>query len=98
MELGLDTILAQVDETPSVTLEGRAIVLGLSAGSYFHFNRTGTQIWRMLVEPSRVGLILDVLSQTHGVDADLLKSDVTTFLRTLIDNRLVRVLNPAEHP
>ena len=66
--------------------------MSLAAGSYFDFNRVATEIWGMLAEPCRVGEILDRLSDRHDVDAETLSRDVTSFLQTLLDERLVREL------
>ena len=45
------------------------VVLSIRAGSYFDFNRVGSEIWAMLAEPRRVAGILDALAQNYDVDS-----------------------------
>lgn len=94
MKLGTDTILVQDDEASVVMLDERAIVVGIRAGSYFDFNKIGSEIWRMLAKPCSVGQIFETLFQAHDVEMDVMKRDVTAFLHMLINNRLVRVIGP----
>ena len=77
-------------------VDGRAVVLSLGAGSYFDFNRIATEIWDMLAGPRRVDEIFRHLSDQHDVDAATLARDVTPFLQTLLNERLVRVAAPEE--
>ena len=64
LNLSPDSVLVQDKTLPTAELDGRTVVMSLSAGAYFDFNRVGTEIWRMLAEPCPVGRILDSLSQT----------------------------------
>jgi len=50
----------------------------------------------MLAEPHRVGQIFDTLRENHDVDAETLSRDVTPFLQVLVDERLIRVVEPAD--
>jgi hypothetical protein len=94
----IDTILVQDDEAASVMLGDRAVVLGIPHGSYFDFNRIGSQVWAMLAAPRRIGDIFDTLCQTHNAGMDVIQRDVTAFLRTLIDKKLVRVIRRRDLP
>jgi Coenzyme PQQ synthesis protein D (PqqD) len=94
MTVTVDTILARDSEPIPATVGEEVVVLSIRAGSYFGFNRVGTEIWNMLSEPRRVDQIFDALSQLHDVDAETMIRDVTPFLQTLIERRLVRVVDP----
>lgn len=89
----IDNVLVQDLEANAADLDGSAVVLSVRAGSYFSFNEVATEIWNMLAEPCRVGEIFDALAASHEVDAETLTRDVTPFLQTLIEHRLVRVLD-----
>jgi len=91
-----DTILVRDNEPMPTTVDEEVVVLSVRAGAYFGFNRIGTEIWNMLAEPRRVGEILDTLAQSHEVDLDTMTRDVTQFLQTLIERRLVRVVDSKE--
>jgi hypothetical protein len=43
-----DSVLVREKELAVADVDGRAVVLSLTAGSYFDFNRFATEIWDML--------------------------------------------------
>jgi hypothetical protein len=96
LSVTLDSVLVQESEPKAADLDGRVVVLSVRAGSYFGFNRVAGEIWNMLAEPCRVGRIFDTLTERHDVDPDIMARDVTPFLQTLVEQRLARVVDPAE--
>ena len=94
MSPGIDSVLVQDREPVATELADGVVVLSLRAGAYFGFNRVGSEIWRMLAEPCRVGHIFDALLERHDVDAGQLARDVAPFLQALIAHRLVRLADP----
>ena len=92
----IDSVLVRENELAMADVDGRAVVLSLTAGSYFDFNQIATEIWGMLTEPRRVDEIFRRLSDQHDVDPATLARDVTPFLQTLLNERLVRVAAPEE--
>ena len=96
MTVTVGSILVRENELAMADVDGRAVVLSLGAGSYFDFNQVATEIWDMLAEPRRVDEIFRRLSDRHDVDAATLARDVTPFLQTLLNERLVRVAAPEE--
>lgn len=98
MSVTIDSVLVQDEERRAADLDGGVVILSVRAGSYFGFNTVASEIWHMLAEPRRVGQIFDSLSQCHDVDAETLARDVTPFLQTLIEQRLLRVIDQGESP
>lgn len=94
MSVSIDSVLVADKEPSAVDLDGRIVVLSMRAGSYFGFNRVASEIWQMLAAPRRVGEIFDSLLERHDVDAETLARDVTPFLQTLLEHRLVRLIDP----
>jgi hypothetical protein len=94
----IESILVQDSEPVAADLDGCRVLLSVRAGSYFDFNSMATEIWQMLAKPCRVGQIFTALSDDHDVDAQTVARDVTPFLQTLVDHRLVRVIDPQKHP
>ena len=92
----VDSVLVRNQELTAADVDGRAVVLSLDAGSYFDFSRVATEIWGMLAEPRRVSEVFRGLSKLHDVDAETLTRDVTPFLQTLVEQRLVRMIAPEE--
>jgi Coenzyme PQQ synthesis protein D (PqqD) len=98
MTLTSDTILVRDSEPVAATIDGDVVLLSVRAGSYFGLNAVGTEIWDLLAESRRVGDIVDRLSQSYDVDRDTMTRDVTTFLNSLIERRLLRVVKPGKAP
>jgi len=92
----IESVLVQDEEPKAAELDGDIVVLSVRAGWYFGFNQVATEIWNMLAEPRCVGQIFCLLSERHDVDADTLARDVTPFLQTLVENRLLRVIDPGD--
>jgi hypothetical protein len=96
LSVTIDSVLVQDQEPTAADLDGGAVVLSVRAGSYFGFNKVASEIWNMLAEPCRVGQIFDSLSEHHDVDAATLTRDVMPFLQTLVEHRLVQVIETGE--
>ena len=93
MRVTIDSILVQDQEPSAADFDEGTVVLSVRAGAYFGFNRVASEIWRMLVAPCRVGQIFDALLKCHDVQLDAVARDVTPFLQTLVEHRLVRVID-----
>ena len=96
MSVTIDSVLVRDQKPAAAELDGGVVVLSVRAGSYFGFNPTATEIWDMLAEPCRVGQIFGALAERHDVDVETLARDVTPFLQTLVENQLVRVVEPGD--
>lgn len=96
MTINNSTTVVQHDGKFATMIDEKVVVLGINAGAYFTFNRTGSQIWNMLARPCRVGKIIESLSETYHADAKTLASDVTDFLQSLIGRHLVRIVGDGE--
>jgi Coenzyme PQQ synthesis protein D (PqqD) len=96
--LTLESVLVQDNEPVGTDLDGGSVILSVRAGAYFSFNPMASEIWKMLVEPRRVDQIFASLGEDHDVEAQIIARDVTPFLQTLVDHRLVRVIDPRKKP
>jgi hypothetical protein len=96
LTLTIESVVVRDNKLAAADVDGRAVVLSVSAGSYFDFNQVATEIWKMLAEPCRVSEIFQRLSRQHHVDPETVSRDVTPFLQTLVDERLVQTLAPDE--
>jgi hypothetical protein len=96
LRVTVESILVQEDEPVAADLDGGSALFSLRAGAYFDLNLTASEIWQMLAEPRQVGQIFASLSDSHDVDAETVARDVTPFLQTLVDHRLVRVVDPGK--
>jgi hypothetical protein len=98
LRVTIETILVQDNEPVGADLDGGRVLLSLRAGAYFNLNPMASEIWQMLAVPCQVGRIFASLSDGHDVDAQTVARDVTPFLQTLVNHRLVRVIDPRKQP
>jgi hypothetical protein len=98
LRVTVESILVQDSEPVGADLDGGWVLLSLRAGAYFSFNPVASEIWQMLAEPCRVDQIFASLRDGHDIDAQSVARDVTPFLQNLVDNRLVRVIDPRKQP
>jgi hypothetical protein len=98
LRVTVESILVQDSEPVGADLDGGSALLSLRAGAYFDLNPTASEIWQMLAKPCRVGQIFASLSNNHDLDAQIVARDVTPFLQTLVDHRLVRIIDPRKKP
>jgi Coenzyme PQQ synthesis protein D (PqqD) len=96
LRVTIDSILVQSRESKAAALDDGVVVLSVRAGAYFGFNRVASEIWQMLAAPCRVGRIVDTLCESHDVDPQTAIRDVTPFLQTLLEQKLVRVSDPVD--
>ena len=98
MRITIESVLVQDTEPVGTDLDGGAVLLSLRAGAYFSLNPIASEIWQMLAKPCRVGQLLASLSDGYSVDAQTVAHDVTPFLQSLVNDRLVRVVDPRSKP
>jgi hypothetical protein len=98
LRVTIESILVRDSEPVGADLDGGSVLLSLRAGAYFSFNAVASEIWQMLAEPCPVGRIFASLSESHDADAQTIARDVTPFLQTLVDHRLVRMVDPNKKP
>jgi hypothetical protein len=91
--ISYDTILVRDSEPVAATINDEIFMLSIRAGAYFGLNAVGSKIWRMLVEPQRVGAVYEALSQAFDVDVDTITHDAGLFLESLLEHGLVRVVD-----
>ena len=98
MRVTAESILVRNSEPVGADFDGGTVLLSLRAGAYFNLNAVASEIWQMLAEPCRADQIFAALSDGYDADAQKIAGDVTPFLQTLVDHRLVRVVDPQEQP
>lgn len=94
MSVTIESVLVRDNELTAAAIDEEVVVLSVRAGAYFGFNHVAGKIWNMLEEPCRVGEIFEQLAEQHDVDEETVARDVTPFLQTLVEQRLLLVIDP----
>jgi hypothetical protein len=70
-------------------LNGEAVILDLSNGTYYGLDEIGAQIWAMIQEPRAITEIVDTLLEEYEVERDQCERDLLALLRELASRGLV---------
>jgi hypothetical protein len=82
--------------SPVETAVGTEIVLMvLDAGKIYGLGETGSDVWRLLAEPTTVQVVVDALSEQYSAPAGVIEQDVLELLEELQKNELVEITQTA---
>jgi hypothetical protein len=84
------TIFATKDQVFS-ELEGEAVVLQLSTGTYFGLNEVGAKVWSMVQKPCAYSEILSKVLEEYEVDRTQLESDLEGLLQKMMGAGLIEI-------
>ncbi|MEE8601607.1 PqqD family protein [Euzebya tangerina] len=70
-------------------IDGEVIAVDLTRDEYLSLNHTGSLLWRELVAGATITDLVDRLVQAFAVDARTASRDVTEFVTTLRERRLL---------
>jgi hypothetical protein len=74
-------------------LAEEAVILSLRNGKYYGVNNVGASIWSMIQKPMTLSEIEAVLMTEYAVSEDQCRSEVTAFLKSMIGEDLIDVLD-----
>lgn len=72
-------------------LEGEAVILDLTGGTYFGLDPIGTRMWQLIEQLGSLDQIVSTLLTEFDVVEDRLRRDLDELIRTLVDKGLLRV-------
>lgn len=85
------TIAARADNKVAAEIGDETVILDIESGFYFQLNVTGARIWTLLESPRSIGALCEKLQAAFEIDADTCRSEVTSFVETMRDKKLVTV-------
>lgn len=84
---------ASVDIGESVIfqrLEQEAVLLEMSGQVYYGLDDVGVKMWELLLKYHDIETVVTELKGIYGVDETVLKTDLTAFVRRLLDAKLLK--------
>jgi hypothetical protein len=84
------TICATKDQV-SCDLDGEAVILHKSTGTYFGLNEVGCRVWTILQKPCTYDDIVSKVLEEFEVDPAQLEPDLDKLLLKMLDARLIQV-------
>ena len=73
----------------SCNLDGEAVVLSLTRGTYFGFDAVGARIWGLVQQSRSLEELKAILMEEYEVEASVCESHLRSFLEQLVTNGLV---------
>ena len=70
-------------------LEGEAVLLDLSTGTYFGLNEVATRVWTLLGTGAPIATIVDVIADEYEAEPEAIAKDIEALLGELRSRRLV---------
>src|SRR5713226_7551203 len=90
-DVSLDSDVAINDEAVSRELDGEAVILNLTSGTYFGLNAAGTRIWALIQEHRSLRTIFEVMRNEYEVSPEVLERDLLHLVERLREKGLVNV-------
>jgi hypothetical protein len=73
-------------------IDDELVILDMESENYFGLDETGTAIWQAVKEKESLKEVLELLLEQYDVDKEVLKQDLFDFVKELIENGLVEVV------
>lgn len=90
-KLGTSACVRPSSRTAYQILDGLAVLVAIRERTVHRLDGVGTDLWTFL-EPGRtVAEVIDFLLETYEVDPETARLDVTEFLSTLAEQKLIEV-------
>jgi Coenzyme PQQ synthesis protein D (PqqD) len=91
-ELSLDTRVAADESVLSREIEGDTVLLSMTRSEYYGLNPTGTRVWQLLQQPSRLADVCATMASEFDAESSEIERDVLGVVRDLIAHDLVRIV------
>lgn len=87
--IGLDISVSKKVEVLASEIDNEIVLYTLDQGVYFAINETGRLIWDALDEHPTIRTVTHYLCETYELNSEIVSDDVSTFIKTLLDKKLV---------
>lgn len=90
--LTLETIVVRnADDVAETDYEDKIVLLHIENGEYYNFNDTGSDLWRALSSPKKVGELVDLIVSLYECTAEQCTPDVHKWLNDTMSKGLVTI-------
>ncbi len=74
-------------------IDDEVVMMSMETGEYYGLNPIASRIWELLETPRTFGQLTNLLMQEFDIDEVTCQHDVSTFLKQLIEKKLVVTTN-----
>jgi hypothetical protein len=79
-------------------IDGEAVLLDPTGGTYYGLNETGTRAWMLIGAGAPLGVVRDGLCGDYDVEEERAWADLAALVHDLTRHGLLEILPPAEPP
>ncbi len=85
-----DFIQARSSDLETRTVDDQLVLLDLRTQTYLSLNRSGAELWPLMVEGVQRGRLIEVLAERHALEASVAERDVDALVSQLRDADLLQ--------
>jgi hypothetical protein len=78
-------------EVAAKVIEGEAILINLSNGTYYSMDKVGGFVWELIKKNYSLGEIVKVITDHYDVSAEQAKTDLETLTTSLLEENIVSI-------
>jgi hypothetical protein len=93
-----DFILARRDDLEARTVDSELVLLDLRTQTYMSLNKTGAELWPLMVEGSERPALVEALRTRHGLTREVAERDVDALVAQLADAGLLQTEHNGASP
>jgi hypothetical protein len=82
---------ANSGEVAASLMDDELVVINLSTGVYYSTEKAGAEIWRLIELGFSVSEIVDAVAAGYDAPSDVVRPDVESLLKQLVDERVILV-------
>jgi hypothetical protein len=87
--MGLGRYKPNDAEVASKVMDGEAILINLSSGTYYSMDKTASFIWSLISLQYDSEEIINKVSEIYNVNADKIKKDIEDLIENLINEKII---------
>ena len=85
------TIVRDVEQQASCTLDDEAVILDFRSGTYYGLNEVGARVWQLIEQPRTLDELVRTICAEYEVDPGPCREDLIGLLRNLEQAGLIKL-------
>ncbi len=86
-----DVTLIRSSRPAETTVGTEVVLMTLESGQCFGLGETGSAVWQLLAQPTRLQPIVEALSNTYDAPAPVIERDVRDLLEEMLERGLIEL-------
>lgn len=91
-DISIDTMVTKSEDIFIGEIDNEMVTMDIQNGKYYHFNKTGAHILKLLTHPHTVKELCVKMQGKYNVDKDVCNNDIIAFIQELMQLGLIKVV------